>query len=265
MIILYGSYARGDWKEHVGGRSGKRSDYDLLVLTKDERDCEDLNLKLQKMFENFPTVVQTIVETFGYVNMQLREKQYFFTEIKEQGIILYTDERSELAEAENLSPTRMREIAYCDYKQWFGKATKKFKKATNDVKEFVETNDYQDSQEAAFELQQCVENCYTAIEMVYSRNNPYEHRLSILRMNAQRYVPEIDKCFPQNTDEERRLFFHLDRAYIGGRYLSEEFYSVTLEQLKYWEKEAKKLLEITERHCKKRINELKEKELQAEE
>ncbi|NOQ27885.1 MAG: HEPN domain-containing protein [Bacteroidales bacterium] len=263
MIILYGSYARGDWKEHVGGRSGKRSDYDLLVLTKDERDCEDLNLKLQKMFENFPTVVQTIVETFGYVNMQLREKQYFFTEIKEQGIILYTDERSELAEAENLTPTRLREIAEYDYKEWFGTAEENYDVAEYTRNKFVEKNNIKAGKKAAFELQQCVENCYTAIEMVYSRNNPYEHRLSILRMNAQRYVPELDKCFPENTDEERRLFFHLDRAYIGGRYLSEEFYSVTLEQLEYWEKEVKRLLEITEDYCKKRINELKEKELQA--
>ena len=264
MIILYGSYARGDWKEHVGGRSGKRSDYDLLVLTKDEKDGEDLRNRLRKMFENSTTVVDTIVETLGFVNMHLREGQYFFSEIKHQGIILYSDERAELAEVENLSPTRMREIAEDDYLQWFGKATKKFKKATNEVQEFVKTNNYQDSQEAAFELQQCVENCYTTIEMVYSRNNPYEHRLSILRMNARRYVSEVDACFPKNTDEERRLFFHLDSAYIGGRYLSEEFYSVTLEQLEYWESEAKKLLEVTEKWCQKRIDDLKSKEKEEE-
>ena len=84
-------------------------------------------------------------------------------------------------------------------------------------------------------------------------------------MNAKRYVPEIDDCFPQNSDDEKFLFWHLDSAYIGGRYITEEHYKVTKEQLDYWEKEAKKLLEITERHCKKRINELKEKELQAEE
>ena len=80
-------------------------------------------------------------------------------------------------------------------------------------------------------------------------------------MNAKRYVSEIDNCFPQDTDEERDLFFHLDAAYIGGRYIAEEHYKVTKEQLDYWEKEAQKLLNITEKACKKKIKELKEMEL----
>ena len=54
MIILYGSYARGDWKETFGIRSGKKSDYDILILIKDERDRRDLTNKLFKMFETFP-------------------------------------------------------------------------------------------------------------------------------------------------------------------------------------------------------------------
>ncbi len=253
MVVLYGSYARGDWKEISGGRSGKKSDYDIMVLAKDERDCQDLKNKLIKLFENFPTVVQTMVETLGFVNMHLREGQYFFTEIKQQGIILYAESNTKLAEAQNLSATRLREIAELDFKQWFGQA-----------KGFCETSNFQKDknllQLSSFSIQQCVENCYTAIEMVYSRNNPYEHRLTILRMNAKRYVPEIDQCFPLGTEEERHLFYHLDAAYIGGRYIDEEHYKVTKEQLSYWEKEAQKLLDITEKACLKKIENLKEKE-----
>ncbi|NOQ24456.1 MAG: HEPN domain-containing protein [Bacteroidales bacterium] len=263
MIILYGSYARGDWKEHVGGRSGKKSDYDICVLTRDERDCEDLRNRLRKMFEGIATAVDTVVETLGFVNMHLREGQYFFSEIKHQGIVLYQDKQVELANAENLTPKRLREIAELDFKQWFGTSETDFEGFEVFRKRFIETNNHKYAQKAAFELQQCVENCYTAIEIIYSRNNPYEHRLVRLRMNAKRYVPEIDDCFPQNSDDEKFLFWHLDSAYIGGRYITEEHYKVTKEQLDYWEKQAKKLLEITERHCKKRINELKEKELQA--
>jgi predicted nucleotidyltransferase/HEPN domain-containing protein len=263
MIILYGSYARGDWKEHVGGRSGKKSDYDICVLTRDERDCADLRNRLRKMFEGTATAVDTIVETLGFVNMHLREGQYFFSEIKHQGIVLYQDKQVELANAENLSPKRLKEIAELDYKHWYKAAKMFFIQSQTAIKNGHTDKDFY--RLASFELQQCVENCYTAIEIVFSRNNPYEHRLVRLRMNAKRYVPEIDDCFPQNSDDEKFLFWHLDSAYIGGRYITEEHYKVTKEQLDYWEKEAKKLLEITERHCKKRINELKEKELQAEE
>ncbi len=258
MVILYGSYARGNWKEVPGKnkwffnpefRTGKKSDYDLLVLAKDERDSQDLKNRLYKMFDHAPTAVQATVETLGFVNMHLREGQYFFTEIKEQGIILYADDHVKLAEAENLTPDRLREIAERDFKHWFGTANTAFKYAKYGIRD----NDYK---KAAFELQQAVEHCYTVIEMVFSRNNPYEHRLSVLRMNAQRYVPEAASCFPQNTEEEKGLFSHLDAAYIGGRYIDEEHYRVSKEQLEYWEKETKKLLELTKKACLAKIEEL---------
>ncbi len=259
VILLYGSYARGDWKETIGGRSGKKSDYDILVLTKDERDCQDLKNKLFRMFDNFATVVQPLVETLGFVNMHLRERQYFFTEIKQEGIILYAEDNVELAKPENLSATRLREIAELDFKQWFRKAQINYEDALGHIEKG--SNDKVYFQTSAFDLQQCVENCYTSIEMAFSRNNPYEHRLNILRMNAKRYVPEIDNYFPQNTDKERYLFFHLDAAYIGGRYIDEQHYKVTKKQLYYWEKEAQNLLAITEKVCRQKIKELKEKEL----
>ena len=260
MVILYGSYARGDWKEISGGRSGKKSDYDILILTKDERDRRDLQNKLFKMFDNQPTAVQPLVETLSFVNMHLREKQYFFTEIKQQGIVLYAETHVKLAEPENLTPTRIRELAEQDLKYWFGMAQANFETYQLVRQKFEDTKEHRFASKGAFELQQCIEQCYTCIEMVFSRTNPHEHRLFILRMNAKRYVSEIDQCFPQTTAEEKDLFLHLDAAYIGGRYIDEEHYHVTREQLDYWEKEAKKLLELTEKACQKKISALKEKE-----
>ena len=186
--------------------------------------------------------------------MHLREKQYFFTEIKQQGIILYIeDPYLKLEEARSLTPTRVRELAEQDFKHWFGMANNFKRSALYDIKDNVFNI-------AAFHLQQCVEHCYTAIEMVFSRTNPYEHRLFILRMNARRYAPEVDQCFPQDTDEARDLFLHLDAAYIGGRYIDEFHYKVTREQLIYWEAEAVKLLRLTEEACQKRIEALRAKE-----
>lgn len=252
MIVLYGSYARGEWKEHVGGRSGKKSDYDILVLTKDERDCQDLRRKLHQMFENFPTVVQAVVETVGFVNMHLRERQYFFTEIKREGIVLYRDHGVTLAEPEQLSRDRLKEIAEQDFRQWLGTAEENYDHALFAKRKYAETNNHKSAKKAAFEFQQCVENCYTTIEMVFSRNNPYEHRLTILRIHAERFVPAVDSCFPLEG-EGFRLFYHLDNAYIGGRYIDEENYAVTVDQLIYWEQEAKKLLAITEEACRRWI------------
>lgn len=249
MIILYGSYARGDWKNEPGIRSGKRSDFDILVLTRDERDHLDLEQKVHKMFEHFPTVVQILVETLSFANKQLREQQYFFTEIKQQGVILYADKDVRLASAENLPPERLKEIAFRDFKHWFGLA-----------QGFLATSKFQYEsgylQLCAFSLQQCVEHCYTVIEILHSRSNPHEHRLMVLRPGAKRYVPEVDTCFPCETEEGKYLFHHLDAAYIAGRYPDVEQYNVTREQINYWETEAQKLMALTERICLLRIGDI---------
>lgn len=257
MIILYGSYARGNWKEKSGGRSGKRSDYDIYVLTNDERDCADLRRKVYKMFDNEPTVVQVGVETLGFVNMHLREGQYFYSEMKLEGIILYNPDGLQLAPAESPRPKRLLEIAELDFKHWFDQAQGFWEDFTYNYTKIDKSSLY--LRKSAFHLEQCVENCYTAIEIVYSRNNPYEHRLYILRMNAGRFAPEIEQCFPQNTEDEKYLFSHLDAAYIGGRYISEEHYTVTKEQLDYWKPECEKLLEITKLACMRKMDELRER------
>lgn len=50
MVILFGSYARGDWKDgpHEQGRGRliihKRSDYDIFVLTAHEYTARDISL-----------------------------------------------------------------------------------------------------------------------------------------------------------------------------------------------------------------------------
>jgi predicted nucleotidyltransferase len=50
MVVLFGSYARGDWKDgpHEQGRGRliihKRSDYDILVLVANEYTARDISL-----------------------------------------------------------------------------------------------------------------------------------------------------------------------------------------------------------------------------
>ena len=60
------------------------------------------------------------------------------------------------------------------------------------------------------------------------------------------------------TKKEQELFDYLNFAYIGGRYRSEEEFPVTKEQLDYWSKEIRKLLDLTEIVCCDRIACLKE-------
>lgn len=243
MIILFGSYARGNYKEQKG--TGKKSDYDILVITKDRTDQKALKNQAADLFEDISTPVQLIVESIDFVNSNLEEKQYFFTDIKREGKVLFDSGKYQLADSQKITPTQRREMAKKDFKEWFTKA----KKVMNEVRS--------DASLAAFDLQQVVEMCYTTIEMVFSHYNPHEHNLALLRRRVLEFDRRIEQALPYESEEQIELFDHLNFAYIGGRYRSEEEFPVTIEQLDYWNKEAKKLLDITQVICEEKIEQLK--------
>ncbi len=258
IIVLFGSYARGDYKEKRGEIQGRKSDYDILVVTSDWENKYPLSSRLNSCFNEFDMVVQIVVEDINHVNDNLEEKQYFFSDIKREGKVLYNSGRYELADSKELTPTRRREIAEEDYKAWHTQARCSWEDYQNNYHKLPISAVY--AQRSSFHLQQAVEMCYTAIEMVFTHYNPYEHQLTILRMNSGRFDRRVQEAFPLETKEQIELFHHLNFAYIGGRYKSEEEYPVTDEQLNYWGGETEKLLELTEIICKERIRCLKEVE-----
>ncbi|PCH94852.1 MAG: nucleotidyltransferase, partial [Rhodobacteraceae bacterium] len=98
-VILFGSYARGDWVNDPKGRYF--SDYDLLVIVDhaDFTDVVDYWLPAeQRLLERY-TPVQFIVHTLHEVNSALKDAQYFFYDIIREGVMLY-----EYADGKNGSP-----------------------------------------------------------------------------------------------------------------------------------------------------------------
>jgi len=211
----------------------------------------ELSSKLREMFNDTGIPVQLIVEDIDFVNNNLEEKQYFFTDIKREGKVLFNSEQHELVDSKQLTPVRRREIAEEDFKQWFGQANEMF-----DYYLLGREKNYLGS--AAFHLQQVIEMCYTTIEMVFTHYNPYEHYLKILKERVLEFDQRVEEALPYETDDQKKLFDYLDYAYIGGRYRSEEEFPVTKEQLDHWSREAKKLLGLTETICKDRIECLRE-------
>ena len=246
IILLFGSYARGNYKEQRGKDRGRKSDYDILVVTSDSKNKKELRSLLSGVFKDIEITVQQIVETISFVNSNLEETQYFFTDIKREGKILYNTGQYKLADPLKLTPTRRREIAEEDFKMWVSNSKTSF----NHSKYAIRDDSFG---KAAFELQQVVEMCYTAIEMVFTHYNPHEHNLEELRERVLQFNSGIKEVLPYDTKEQKELFDYLNFAYIGGRYRSKEDFPVNKEQLDYWSKEAKKLLELTETICKERI------------
>lgn len=245
IVVLFGSYARGNYKEKRGKTRGKKSDYDILAVSSDYETKKDLKSKLRGAFEDISVSVQLIVEAINFVNSNLEERQFFFTDIKREGKVLYNSRNFKLSDSKELTPTQRREIAEKDFNMWFGTATKIMNSVRSDFRL------------ASFDLQQVVEMCYTTVEMVFTHYNPYEHNLVELRERVLQFDSRIKNVLPYNTEEEEKLFDYLNLAYIGGRYHSEEDFPVTKEQLNYWSKEAKKLLDLTDIICQERIDCLK--------
>ena len=246
VVVLFGSYARGDYRVERGAEGRRKSDYDLLVVVGEYDDRDRVRGGLTSAFDDIEVHVQVLVEPIGLINRALREKQYFYTDIKREGKVLFDRGEVEFAEAVELSATRRREIAEEDYKYWASQFEVSFKYGKIATKEG-------DLRKASFELQQCVEHCYTAVEMVFSHYNPHEHNLSILRGGILVYDQGFGEILSCDTKEKEKLFVDLNFAYIGGRYRSEEEFPVCLEQLNYWRSEAEKLMLLTREVCEERI------------
>ena len=92
--------------------------------------------------------------------------------------------------------------------------------------------------------------------LVASGYKPKTHNLETLGKIASRYYPEFLKIFPKKTEDEKRLFKQLKKAYIDARYKKD--YSISKEELAYLAKRVEKLRDLVEKTCKAKIETLKD-------
>jgi HEPN domain-containing protein/predicted nucleotidyltransferase len=252
MIILFGSYARGNWVEDIYTEGHNtyeyKSDFDILAVTATESAAQTTGLwrkvKTAIKQQNLDTPVTLIVHDIGYLNRKIKKGQYFFSDIQKEGIILYDSGNFELAEEQPLSPKERAGIAKADFKQWFESA-----------KDFYES--YKDNFEAdrnkiaAFDLHQAAEALYSCVVLVFSNYKPKSHDLDELGHLAANHDPAFITAFPKNSDEEKKCFELLNDAYVKARY--DKGYKITKEQLEYLAERVKVLRELTERVCREKI------------
>ncbi len=254
MVILFGSYARGDWKDgpHEQGRGRliihKRSDYDILVIVEHEYTARDISLwdkVKEKLAESdLSTHVRIIARDIDFVNFKLQQGQYFFTEIVNDGILIYDSGRFELDEKKELDPAEQKDIAQVRFDETFHRAKDFYQM----YEQGISITKYKN---AAFELHQATEHSYKTVLLVFGGEYPQEHHLDILGDLAADYCPELKGILPRETDEQKELFELLDYAYIGARY--DHSYKITKEQLEQLAPCVQKLHEVTEKICVAKI------------
>ena len=91
-IILYGSYARGNYREEKDlkpdRKSGHVSDYDILIITSKKRLALDASFwsKISKKLQELNTSASPRILTIDIeaLNIKLAEAQYFYSDIKKE-------------------------------------------------------------------------------------------------------------------------------------------------------------------------------------
>ena len=262
-IILYGSYARGNYVrrsvriEDGGIPTVKISDYDIYVVTSgfNNKKAETVLDNVEDIFfsgKDFDrdTPVQFITDDIKALNKYLEEGRYFYTQIKQEGIVLYNSGKYKLSRRRKLNFAEIKEQA----QEYFDE---KFEKGNFFFDDAVTNKGRERFQMSSFYLHQACENYYYAIRLTFTLRNNKQHNLSKLSSSVRRYIDDLGTVFPQNTPEEKRLFVLLKAAYVEARYTP--YFVVTKEDIDALIPKVELLRDITKRICEAKIKEYENK------
>lgn len=213
-IILYGSYARGDWVHDPVGRYF--SDFDILIVV-DHEDLTDSEIWDAALWRTTPgvsrlrTPISFVVHSLDDVNHQLERGRSFFADILREGIVLHDTPGVKFSKPAELTPQVALAEAEAHFAEWFGSATgfskgAKFYWAEGEAKL------------AAFSLHQAAEHLYHCVLLVLTQYSPKSHNLIFLRRRCEPLDERLRDAFPHDTKFERRCFELLRAAYVKARY-----------------------------------------------
>jgi predicted nucleotidyltransferase/HEPN domain-containing protein len=246
MVILFGSFARGDWVEDPVG--GYFSDLDVLVIVKSPSMVDKVKLwsKIEDRARRItkPTSLSLIVHDIKDVNEQLEKGFYFFSDIKKEGIMIYDSGRYHLAEPKERTLAERKAHAQAWFEQWFKSANEFYRTFEHTVNEgFYNVS--------AFLLHQATERFYHCVLLVLTAYKPKIHNIEDLGKRAGDLHPALRDVFPRGTPEADHLFKLLKRAYVDARY--DPQFSITTEELMAIAVHVRELRSRVEMVCRERI------------
>lgn len=253
-IILFGSYARGDWVEDPVGRY--YSDFDILVVVDHEDlaevgefwvETEDELLRLLSEGK-LRTPVTPMVHSLEDVNEKLARGRYFFMDILKEGIVLFEEPDTSFVEPVPLNPSDALDETNSYYAEWLQSAGNFYKLSKNALHQNMQN-------EAAFLLHQAAERAYQTLFLVRTLYMPKTHNLNRLRSRAEGMVPELKSVWPGSNKDERQAYERLREAYIKARYSRE--YRISETQLVWLGERVALLQERVRNACIQRIEALK--------
>lgn len=251
-VILYGSYARGDWVEDPVGRYF--SDFDLLVVVSDEKLTDVLEFweGAEKRLRadlasgaNLRTPADLIIHSLDDVNNQLAQGRYFFADVVREGVVLFEEPDHPFVDPQPLPSEAALNEAEKYYRDRMGTAGEFF----DDAQSNYERGRFK---KGAFEAHQAAEHLYNAVLLVATLYTPKSHNLVRLRNAAEPIDARLAEVWPTETKFQKRCFELLRAAYVKARY--SEHYRVTDEELAWMLERLRTLKDVVETICRDRLN-----------
>ena len=249
MIVLFGSFARGDWVEDRYVEENilyeYHSDYDILVLVASEKKEKNYRLWQQIRSQiardhSIRTPVSLLIDTVEFVNQQLADGRYFYADIQREGRVLFTNGKYELREPRELSEAERSTLAEEDRRSWLSKAEQHLERFAFSCGKNMRNL-------AAFDLHQAAESLLICTLLVRTWYRPKTHDLEVLLRDVSRIDLRFQSVFPRESEDEERLFSLLRRAYVDARY--DKRYAITDKELRELKTHVDTLMTLVKEVC----------------
>lgn len=251
-IILFGSYAKGGWVDEPFTMKGYRSDFDLLIIVNNSKLCEfaEYWYKAADRLIRDPSIktpVSFIVHSRREVNKYLKEGQYFFSDIRREGVVLYELDDEPLAEPTPLTPAERLRVAQEHFEQR-SSASQNYSALSKVALNGGMLN------EAAFLLHQTLEQAYSCVLLTLTNYAPPSHNIKFLRSLAEEQDRQLAEAFPRDQHRERAWFNTLNEAYVKARY--SKHFEISAEALNWLGERTTLLLELIKATCLRHLEAL---------
>ncbi|MBD3574027.1 HEPN domain-containing protein [Brevundimonas diminuta] len=252
-IILFGSYARGDWVDEP--ENGYLSDFDLLIVVNNAKmtNIADYWWNSEDQILRDPAIGRTvniIVHDLHEVNDALKRGEYFWTDIVRDGVSLYSVPGHGLATPQPMTPKDAADTALRYQAHW----TKQISDLLKGAEFYVGQGN---RKLAAFSLHQAVEATYACFLLVHTFYFPRSHNIKFLRSLAEDVDTRLVEAWPREQRADRRRFELLKRAYVEARYSDQ--YDASADDLDWLTARARMLRDLVAGLCQARIDDLKSK------
>jgi len=256
-IILFGSYARGEWVDEPHTAKGYQSDYDLLIIVNQKEltdratfwtNAEERLIRETTVTKALRTPVNFIVHTLQEVNQALAEGRFFFIDIARDGIALYQSSGTELHKAKPKEPVDALEMAEEYFSEWLPTAQDFFDGHTDALGRGK-------LKKAVFDLHQATERLYHTVLLTLTFYTPHNHNIAFLRSQADKLDKRFVDVWPRDDRRDRAHFAKLKDAYVKARY--SKHYTISAEELAWLGERVTELGSVVHTVCTERITELK--------